>query len=104
MFGSLLLFLVICFGIILSTIGFLIVNSLGSTGPQSQLLYAATYNCNWTTLDLKDSKQLIILAVRSQRPLHITIGKFAPVSLNTFAKLLKSSMGYISFLMAKKKE
>ncbi|XP_057335789.1 odorant receptor Or2-like [Microplitis mediator] len=133
-FSSVLLLLVMCFGITFSVMGFLIATSFGSTGTRvpfiqmnfymgyifffvglmfvyswvgenlvthSEGIYLAVYNCDWTALDSKQTTQLIILLVRSQKPLEVTIGKFAPVSLNTFAQLLKTSMGYISVLLAK---
>ncbi|XP_057324279.1 odorant receptor 9a-like isoform X4 [Microplitis mediator] len=133
-FSAVLLLLVLCFVILFSVIGFLIVNSFGSNGTKvpviqmnfyvgyisfyvgimflyswvgenlvtkSEGIYLAVYSCNWTDLEPHQIAQLIIVLVRAQRPLEMTIGKFAPVSLNTFTQLLKTSMGYISVLLAK---
>nr|AKO90010.1 odorant receptor 46 [Microplitis mediator] len=133
-FATVLLLLVLCFGILFSVIGFLIASSFESDGtkvPVSQMnfyigyilffvgllfvyswvgenllshseeIHVAVYSCNWTDLEPHQIAQLIIILVRAQRPLEITIGKFAPATLNTFAQILKTSAGYISVLLAR---
>ncbi|KAK0093230.1 hypothetical protein PV326_014000 [Microctonus aethiopoides] len=69
---------------------------------QCELLYNSVYNCNWTCLRSDEFSQIGFLLIHAQRPLYITFGKFAPVTLNTFAKVLKTSCGWVSVLLAMK--
>nr|QNL14979.1 olfactory receptor 35 [Aulacocentrum confusum] len=70
---------------------------------QSSALHTAACNTNWCTRKSYESLQLIILLLRSQYPLLLTVGKIASVRLTTFAALLKSSVGYASVLRAVQK-
>nr|UEN71262.1 olfactory receptor 79 [Gregopimpla kuwanae] len=69
---------------------------------QSEKIQYATYNCGWYKLKPQEAAQLIPILIRSQRPLVITAGKFISLTLPTFAKLLKTTAGYISCLLAMK--
>ncbi|XP_044584951.1 uncharacterized protein LOC123265308 isoform X2 [Cotesia glomerata] len=93
-FSTVLLGLVISFGVLFSVLGFQIV--------VSDSLNDAIYNCDWTLLIAKDRRQMILLLLNSQRKLCVTVGGVASVSLDTFAKLIKTSAGYISVLLAAK--
>nr|QNL15077.1 olfactory receptor 133 [Aulacocentrum confusum] len=69
---------------------------------QSMGIHLAICNCNWEKLQAREAAQLTIILLRSQHPLQITVGKLAPVNLSTYASLLKTSAGYVSFLLAVK--
>ncbi|XP_044583325.1 odorant receptor 43a-like isoform X1 [Cotesia glomerata] len=67
---------------------------------QSQAVHTASCNCNWISCDSHEAKQIILMTFRSQNPLQITAGNLVPLTMNTFVQLLKTSGGYISFLLA----
>ncbi|XP_076756327.1 odorant receptor 85b-like [Xylocopa sonorina] len=58
------------------------------------------YNSNWYELTMYENRTLLLLILRSQKPLTLTIGKFMNLSLETFANMLKASASYISVLHA----
>ncbi|XP_057336174.1 odorant receptor 4-like [Microplitis mediator] len=66
----------------------------------SKKIYHAAYNCEWVNLENRDMYQIIMIINRAQKPLVVTAGKFAPISLSTFASLIKTSAGYMSVLLA----
>nr|QNL14955.1 olfactory receptor 11 [Aulacocentrum confusum] len=68
----------------------------------SQAVYSAAYNSQWFNLEARDMSQMIMVIIRAQKPLVVTAGKFAPISLRTFSSLIKTSAGYISMLLAVK--
>ncbi|KAL7300011.1 hypothetical protein TKK_0007321 [Trichogramma kaykai] len=41
---------------------------------------------------------------RAQRPFEITVGKFANFSLQLYVRILKTSAGYLSMLLAVKEK
>nr|XP_034175210.1 odorant receptor 67c-like [Osmia lignaria] len=47
------------------------------------------YNSNWYRLSIRECRTLLLLILRSQRPLTLTIGKFINLSLETFANVSK---------------
>ncbi|XP_063983427.1 uncharacterized protein LOC135165757 [Diachasmimorpha longicaudata] len=63
-------------------------------------IHNAAYNCDWINLPHNKALSLCMISLRSQRPLGVTAGKFLPVTLNTYAKLLKTCGGYVSMLLA----
>ncbi|XP_060819655.1 odorant receptor 67c-like [Bombus pascuorum] len=58
------------------------------------------YNSNWYRLSIYETRALLLLILRSQKPLNLTIGKFMNLSLETFANMLKASASYVSVLHA----
>ncbi|KAL7300021.1 hypothetical protein TKK_0007330 [Trichogramma kaykai] len=65
------------------------------------LLFGNTiYNYEWYDLPPEDVRVLIIILRRSELPMQITAGKFVIFSLSLFAKILKTSGGYLSMLLA----
>ncbi|XP_057338124.1 odorant receptor Or2-like [Microplitis mediator] len=134
-FSTVLLGLVISFGILFSILGFQIIVSMTDKEVKlpifqasfyilfmnyflclmfiyswvgealirtSESINTAVYNSNWILLTAKDRIQIVLLLLRSQTKLNITIGSIVPVSLDSFAKLIKTSAGYISMLLAAK--
>ncbi|CAD1476407.1 unnamed protein product, partial [Heterotrigona itama] len=43
------------------------------------------YNSNWYELSIYETRALLLLILRSQKPLNLTVGKFMNLSLETFA-------------------
>ncbi|RLU20567.1 ObirOr5-U12 [Ooceraea biroi] len=64
-------------------------------------VYHAIYDLEWYKLESRKSRNLILLMIRAGEPFRITAGKVIPLTLTTFCSLLKTSVGYISFLLAK---
>ncbi|KAK0180232.1 hypothetical protein PV327_005897 [Microctonus hyperodae] len=67
---------------------------------QNVLKIAQQKHCSLIRSD--EFSQIGFLLIHAQRPLYITFGKFAPITLNTFAKVLKTSCGWVSVLLAMK--
>ncbi|KAL6442489.1 hypothetical protein ACFW04_002597 [Cataglyphis niger] len=68
---------------------------------QCNAVYRAICDLEWYNLESKKARNLIILMIRINEPFRITAGKIVPLTMTTFCSLLKTSAGYISFLLAK---
>ncbi|RLU20566.1 ObirOr5-U13 [Ooceraea biroi] len=64
-------------------------------------VYQAIYDFDWYKLEARKARGLVLLMIRASEPFRITAGKVIPLTLTTFCSLLKTSAGYISFLLAK---
>ncbi|XP_011156944.2 odorant receptor 43a [Solenopsis invicta] len=69
---------------------------------QCNAVYREIYNLEWYKLESKNGRNLILLMIRTRHPFCITAGKIIPLTMATFCSVLKTSSGYISFLMAKR--
>ncbi|XP_070170260.1 odorant receptor 49b-like isoform X4 [Polyergus mexicanus] len=67
---------------------------------QCEKIYHAAYDYEWYTLEPKQAKSLILIMIRTNKPLHITAGKMFPMTLSMFCDLVKTSGGYVSVLLA----
>ncbi|XP_011704778.1 PREDICTED: odorant receptor 43a-like [Wasmannia auropunctata] len=67
---------------------------------QCEEVYRALCDLEWYKLEPKKARSLILLMIRASQPFRITAGKVFPLTMTTFCSLLKSSAGYISFLLA----
>ncbi|XP_039312092.1 odorant receptor 82a-like isoform X2 [Solenopsis invicta] len=67
---------------------------------QNEKIHSATWECIWYTLKPKAAKNLILIMLCAKKPLNITAGKIFPMTMSTFCSLLKTSMGYVSMLLA----
>ncbi|KAK2574928.1 hypothetical protein KPH14_002618 [Odynerus spinipes] len=56
------------------------------------------YLSEWYELSPMNLKMIYICMIRGRIPLQLTSAKFFTLSLNTFTKILKTSMGYLSVL------
>ncbi|XP_071626202.1 odorant receptor 13a-like isoform X1 [Temnothorax longispinosus] len=68
---------------------------------QCEAVYRAICDLEWYKLESRKARNLILLMVRVSKPFCITAGKIFPLTMATFCSLLKTSAGYISFLLAK---
>lgn len=50
-------------------------------------VYNAVYTCKWYMLETKEAKNLILLLVRTNKPLYITAGKMIPMTMSTFCSV-----------------
>ncbi|XP_025074886.1 odorant receptor 13a-like, partial [Pogonomyrmex barbatus] len=69
---------------------------------QCEAIYRTLNDLEWYKLDSKNARCLILLIIRTSEPFRITAGKIIPLTMTTFCSLLKTSAGYISFLLAKR--
>ncbi|XP_070170259.1 odorant receptor 10-like isoform X3 [Polyergus mexicanus] len=55
---------------------------------QCEKIYHAAYDYEWYTLEPKQAKSLILIMIRTNKPLHITAGKMFPMTLSMFCDIL----------------
>ncbi|EZA61043.1 ObirOr5-U3 [Ooceraea biroi] len=67
---------------------------------QCEKVHHATYEYMWYTLEPKKAKNLTLMMLRANKPLHVTAGKTFPMTMATFCNILKTSAGYVSVLLA----
>ncbi|XP_020295865.1 odorant receptor 43a-like [Pseudomyrmex gracilis] len=68
---------------------------------QCEEVYRTICNLEWYKLESRKRRNFVILMLRCNKPFHITAGKLFPLTMSTFCSLVKTSAGYISFLLAK---
>ncbi|XP_025161021.1 odorant receptor 43a-like [Harpegnathos saltator] len=66
---------------------------------QSEKIHQATYEYSWYNKKPKVAKNLMLIMLCANKPLHITAGKTFPMTMSTFCNLLKTSAGYVSVLL-----
>ncbi|XP_067206051.1 odorant receptor 82a-like [Linepithema humile] len=69
---------------------------------ECEAVYRALCDLEWYTLEPSESRALILITIRASKSFSITAGKIFPLSMATFCNVLKTSVGYISFLLAKR--
>ncbi|RLU21074.1 ObirOr5-U65 [Ooceraea biroi] len=67
---------------------------------QCEAMYYAAYEYEWYKLEPKKAKVLVLLMIRTSKPLYITAGKIFPMTMSTFCNIIKTSAGYVSVLLA----
>nr|XP_012229768.1 PREDICTED: uncharacterized protein LOC105676448 [Linepithema humile] len=67
-----------------------------------EAVYRALCDLEWYKWEPRESRALILLMIRASEPFRLTAGKIFPLSMVTFCSVLKTSAGYISFLLAKR--
>ncbi|XP_028045023.1 odorant receptor 22c [Monomorium pharaonis] len=67
---------------------------------KSKSVANAAYEAFWYDAKPCESRILLILILRSQKRLTLTIGKFNDLSLEVFGSILKASASYVSVLLA----
>ncbi|KAF3054306.1 Odorant receptor 100 [Nylanderia fulva] len=65
-----------------------------------EAIYRALCDLEWYNLESGRAKHIIILLLRTQKPPRITAGRIIPLTITTFCSFVKTSVGYISFLLA----
>ncbi|XP_051172685.1 odorant receptor 13a-like [Leptopilina boulardi] len=55
-------------------------------------------NCSWYETSPENIKLLLMIIVRTQKPMSLTIGKFTALSIKGFTKILQTSVSYLSVL------
>ncbi|XP_076640954.1 uncharacterized protein LOC143352391 isoform X2 [Halictus rubicundus] len=67
---------------------------------KSKMIVDAIYETPWYNLQPYASRRLVLLILKSQMGLPLTIGKFSSLSLQSFASIMKASASYMSVLFA----
>ncbi|KAF3054321.1 Odorant receptor 204 [Nylanderia fulva] len=67
---------------------------------QCDAVYRTICDLEWYKLEPHKARNLILLMLMTKEPFRITAGKVLPLTMSTFCSLLKTSAGYISFLLA----
>ncbi|XP_050293710.1 odorant receptor Or2-like [Anthonomus grandis grandis] len=60
----------------------------------------ACYNYTWLNSPASTKKLLLIILMRSQRPLYITAGKYARLSMTSFLMVLKTAYSYFALMQS----
>ncbi|XP_011879046.1 PREDICTED: odorant receptor 43a-like [Vollenhovia emeryi] len=63
-------------------------------------IFYAVYNYTWYLRTPNEAKNLMMLMTRAGKPLYITAGKIFPLTMSLFCSLIKTSVGYLSVLLA----
>ncbi|XP_014480075.1 PREDICTED: odorant receptor 4-like [Dinoponera quadriceps] len=67
---------------------------------KSKTIGYAAYDAAWYDMESRHSRILLIIILRSQKELTLTIGKLMDLSLHRFASIMNSAGSYISVLLA----
>ncbi|XP_076756925.1 odorant receptor 82a-like [Xylocopa sonorina] len=67
---------------------------------KSKLISDTAYEFLWYHLHPNESQYLILVILRAQKGFTFTFGKFASLSMESFAVIMKASVSYISVLLA----
>ncbi|KAL7300013.1 hypothetical protein TKK_0007322 [Trichogramma kaykai] len=67
---------------------------------ESYQLVNTIFSSGWYDLPSSVIKNLMLLMCRAQKPLEVTAGKFCYFSLEFYCRILNSTGGYISMLLA----
>ncbi|XP_043466427.1 odorant receptor coreceptor-like [Leptopilina heterotoma] len=61
-----------------------------------------TYICEWFNLPSRKAKCLLLIMQSGNKPVEITAGKFFVFNFRLFGSIVKTSLGYLSFLITMK--
>ncbi|CAL7941819.1 unnamed protein product [Xylocopa violacea] len=67
---------------------------------KSKLISDTAYELLWYNIDPSDTQLLILVILRAQKGFTFTFGKFANLSMESFAAIMKASASYMSVLLA----
>ncbi|XP_014487596.1 PREDICTED: odorant receptor 4-like, partial [Dinoponera quadriceps] len=67
---------------------------------KSRMIGDAAYESLWYDLKPNQNRDLLLMIVRSQKHLTLTVGKFVDLSLIQFGSVVKASASYVSVLHA----
>ncbi|XP_053952946.1 odorant receptor Or2-like [Anastrepha ludens] len=65
---------------------------------ESRTVANAAYNTNWTQRDVKFRKCVLLIIIRSQKPLQFTAGGFKPLTMEILLRILRVSYSLFSCL------
>lgn len=65
---------------------------------QSQKIMQACYDSDWLDYDKSMKKTLLLIMERAKRPVALTAGKFATLSLTSFVAVIRFSYSYFALM------
>ncbi|XP_051164862.1 odorant receptor 4-like [Leptopilina boulardi] len=90
---------IICF-LIYMVGNFYIYCYLGEQLQMESFAFAQTaFDCEWYNLPPSKMRSMVFLIMSGRKPTELTAGKFCVLNLILFASIIKTSMGYLSFLV-----
>ncbi|XP_070150937.1 odorant receptor Or2-like isoform X1 [Polyergus mexicanus] len=98
--GSMTLVKSVFFYIVMSLEAFIYCFVGEHLSTKSELIGDAVYESNWYELNPSQNRDVLLMILRSQKHLKLTIGKVADLSLKQFADIVKASASYVSVLHA----
>ncbi|KAL6429638.1 hypothetical protein ACFW04_007516 [Cataglyphis niger] len=67
---------------------------------KSKAIGIAAYNSAWYNLKPEETRILLLIMLRSQKQLTLTVGKLTNLSLEYFASIMNASGSYLSVMLA----
>ncbi|KAH0956772.1 OrV12 [Eciton burchellii] len=98
--GSTMLIKSLFFYVVITLEAFIFCYAGEYLSAKSRMIGDAAYEAKWYNSSPMQSRFLLLLILRSQRKLTITIGKFMDLSLERFTTIIKASASYVSVLHA----
>ncbi|XP_011870712.1 PREDICTED: odorant receptor 13a-like isoform X4 [Vollenhovia emeryi] len=98
--GSSMLIKSVFFYIVISMEAFIFCFLGEYLSTKSQKIGDAAYESLWYELNPNQNRDVLIMIIRSQKHLTLTIGKVMDLSLRQFASIVKASASYVSVLHA----
>ncbi|GAB1863039.1 Odorant receptor [Camponotus japonicus] len=98
--GSMMLIKSVFFYIVMSLEAFIYCFVGEYLSTKSEMIGDAVYESNWYELSPSQNRDILLMIIRSQKHLTLTIGKVADLSLKQFADIVKASASYVSVLHA----
>ncbi|XP_058805714.1 odorant receptor 4-like [Phymastichus coffea] len=65
---------------------------------QCQSIGIAAYMTDWHRLPQREAKNIVLLIIRTQRPVYLTAGKLSKLSILSFSTIIKASASYLHIL------
>ncbi|KAM0736504.1 Odorant receptor 4 [Formica fusca] len=98
--GSAVLMKSVLFYILISLEAFILCFVGEHLSTKSQMIGDAAYESFWYELNPNQNRDILLIILRSQKHLTLTIGKIMDLSLKQFAGIMKASASYMSVLHA----
>jgi len=54
---------------------------------QCDQIYYATYSNEWYTMNLKNAQNMILIMARTNKSIHLSVGKMFPLTMATFSNV-----------------
>ncbi|XP_072750310.1 odorant receptor 10-like [Anoplolepis gracilipes] len=98
--GSMMLIKSVFFYFVMSLEAFIYCFVGEYLSTKGEMIGDAVYESNWYELNPSQNRDILLMIIRSQKHLRLTIGKVANLSLKQFADIVKASASYVSVLHA----
>lgn len=65
---------------------------------ESEKIADAAYNFPWYECDKEVANMILLIIGEAQRPIELTSGKFQPISIYSYGRILNAAYSYLTFL------